>query len=246
MISSADRLLVLLLFHLSTCKVSSVPSSFVKSSFVPPASPNIVTHSNKIPSHTHINQLITAYGLSSPSPLFAKNKKRGVLSSTTKGAKIQVRLLKYVEGTGSIGDIVMVAPAFFENKLKKTNSAVFVSDEDVAKMKEEKNCRENDLAAGAMDMKEHLEGFELVLKKKSGPEGHLFGGVGAKLILKELKKQFPSGALDGKQVKITRFEDRDGVEVKHDIKELGSFKATISLSKNVSTEISVEVLNATD
>merc|ERR1712232_654721 len=106
------------------------------------------------------------------------------------------------EGTGSIGDIVMVAPAFFENKLKKTGSAVFVTDEEVTKIKEEKICREKDLVAGAMDMREKLEGFELVLKKKAGPEGNLFGGVGKKLIFKELKEQFPSGALDGKQIKI--------------------------------------------
>ena len=67
-------------------------------------------------------------------PLYAKKKKKD--TTVGKSGKIQVKLLKYVAGTGSAGEVIMVAPAFFANKLQKTGSAVRISDDDVEKESE--------------------------------------------------------------------------------------------------------------
>jgi len=60
--------------------------------------------------------------------------------------------------------------------------------------------------------------------------------------LDELKKLFPSGALDGKHVKIVSIKGDDGVDIGHDIKHVGSFKATVSLLKDISGEFAISVV----
>eukprot|EP00586_Coscinodiscus_wailesii_P011159 CAMPEP_0172495894 /NCGR_PEP_ID=MMETSP1066-20121228/79676_1 /TAXON_ID=671091 /ORGANISM="Coscinodiscus wailesii, Strain CCMP2513" /LENGTH=176 /DNA_ID=CAMNT_0013267899 /DNA_START=313 /DNA_END=843 /DNA_ORIENTATION=- len=172
--------------------------------------------------------------------LFAKPNRKGAKSS--KGGKVQVKLLKNIPGTGVIGDVIMVTPAFFENKLKKTQSAVRISDEEVSKEKETRAKKQKAELETANDMKDHLTDYELVLKRKAGPEGHLFGGVGKKVILEELRSGFPKGALDGKSVKISKIKDAEsGEEVKQDIKEIGVFTATISLLSDIKADFSVTV-----
>jgi len=169
--------------------------------------------------------------------LFAKKKQ-----AIGKGGKLQVKLLKYVEGTGKIGDVVMVAPAFFENKLKREKAAVLISDEEIAAQKEEDESQLKEKIQAAKDVQEKLKDFTLVIPHKAGPSGHLFGGISNKLILDELKKNFPAGALEGKQVKITSVEGEDGKKMKHDIKDLGDFTVNISLFKDIDANLIVSVI----
>jgi len=214
---------------------------------VPPAAPTSLQAKriiisgyglNNNPSVTIPRKVNTAKPKLSGPALLAK---RGKVGGVIKGGKVQVKLLKYVEGTGKIGDIVQVAPAFFENKLKRTNSAVLISDEEVEQQNAERSAADKLKQAIALDMKSKIDDIELQLAKKAGPEGHLFGGVGKKDILKELKDRFPVGALDGKQIKIISVHDEDGNEVKGDIKVLGTFSTTIELLKDITAKFSIVV-----
>jgi len=173
-------------------------------------------------------------------PLFSK-KIKATGSSAAKGGKLQVKLLKYVEGTGSIGDIVMVAPAFFENKLKRTGSAVLISDEEVDAENKKKLLLQKAQLEQALDMQKKIQEVELSMVKKAGPEGHLFGGVAKKDILEELKRKFPKGALDGKQIKIATVQRVEGEEVKADIKEVGLYTSTINLLGDITARFRVNV-----
>lgn len=172
-------------------------------------------------------------------PLFAKKKKD---STVGKGGKVQVKLLKHVPGTGHIGEVVMVAPAFFTNKLQKTGLAVRITDEEVKKQQAEQMAIEKEQTETAMVIKEKLDETKLSLTKKAGPEGHLFGGVGYKMILEELKKDFPKGCLDGKHIKITEMLKSDGKKLRGDIKEIGEYSAKISLLKGISAGVAITVV----
>jgi len=121
---------------------------------------------------------------------------------------------------------------------------VRISDEEVAKenaVNEEKNRAKNDVATAT---KEKIEDFELVLSKKTGPDGRLFGGVTHKLILEELGKVLPEGSLGCKQVKISGIKSEDGTDVGRDIKRTGEYKATIKLLDNISAEFGISIISA--
>lgn len=172
--------------------------------------------------------------------LAAKKKKKN--PNAGKGGKIQVKLTKHIAGTGQAGDIIMVAPAFFEHKLRKSQSAVRISDEEVAKEKSEADATaEKDMAA-AMVLKEEIDSLTLTLSRKAGPEGNLFGGVGYKHLLEELRNTVPNVTL-GDKVKITTIKEAGSSEaMKHDIKTLGEYEGTIKLLKGVTADFNILVV----
>jgi large subunit ribosomal protein L9 len=234
----------LLLIISSTAFAKSQSNSYTSSAFVPPASPATTTSSHQqkaIPSTQTFTQTRVIQGVSpgrNGLPLFAKQKKD---STTGKGGKIQVKLTKHIAGTGQAGDVIMVAPAFFQNSLLKSGSAVRISNDEVEKASAEKAQLDKDSSLAANDMKAKLDDRTLSLSKKAGPDGQLFGGIGFKCIMEELKKEFPAGCLDAKYIKITSFKDDDGKVLKHDIKSVGDYTATISLLKGVSADFKIEV-----
>lgn len=181
-----------------------------------------------------------SYGISGTS-LAAKKK-----ASPAASKKIQVKLLKHVAGTGQAGDVVMVTPPFFNNKLRPTKSAELISDEQVALERSEAATAAVQRETQAKEIKERIEGTPLVLHRKAGPEGHLFGGINAKVIIEELKGNSGSSDsdadfLNGKNVKVTALLDGEGKKMRGDIKETGSFHATIVLTKEISAKVDIEV-----
>lgn len=232
-------------------------SSFVSSAFISPASPTIpgtnqqqhrgratattAAQSREILPGNIINGIAPRHGTHGI-PLFAKKKKKS--TNEGKGGKIQVKLTKDVAGTGVNGDVIRVAPAFFENSLKRTQSAVRISDDEVAKEnaeRSENNKVKNDTAMATKDL---IEGIEMSLSKKTGPDGRLFGGITHKLIMEELGKLLPEGSLGCKQVKINaiKLADEDGTVIKKDIKQIGEYRVTVKLLENVFAELGVNVI----
>jgi len=239
---------------LKFCALSNAQSSFVSSAFINPASPSNVNindqrrtrSSASTPQNREIlpGNIITGiapkHGMHGI-PLYAKKKKKS--SNEGKSGKIQVKLTKDVAGTGVIGTVIKVAPAFFENKLKRTQSAVRISDEEVAKENSITNEKNKVKMDTAMATKEKIDELVLSLSKKTGPDGRLFGGVSHKLILEELGKELPEGALGCKQVTIKSIKSEDGIEVDRDIKQTGEYKATIRLLDDISAEFGINVIS---
>jgi ribosomal protein L9 len=194
--------------------------------------------------------------------LEATKKKSGASStSTSTSKKIQVKLLKHMAGIGQAGDVVQVTPAFYQNKLRPTQSAVMVTEDQVNEERQRAKEQEEAFHRMALRLKDRFsssinadEGDSktpvLRLYRKAGPGGQLFGGIGPKTIVDELKlvlsaedKPNDEQFLDQKFVKITSITDESGKKLEQ-IKHLGNaFVAKLTLIKDVSVDliISVEV-----
>ena len=77
--------------------------------------------------------------------------------------KVQVKLLKHVAGTGQAGEVVMVTPAFFNNKLRPTKSAKIISDEDVESERAEAEALAESTKATATELQEKIS--EMILTR---------------------------------------------------------------------------------
>jgi len=213
---------------------------------------------------------------SSSTALEAKKKGGGSGGgpSSSPSKKIQVKLTKQVAGTGQKGDIVSVTPAFYQNKLRPSQSATPISDEEVQKERQAREESDREAFEKAYALKETIEGelVELQIEKKAGPDGQLFGGVGPKTIVEELKGALVTVAAgaDGEEIlsqkgaKITDLvmmvqsdASEDGGDgegrgewkpkkMRGDIKHTGRYRATISLAKDVSAEFDIAVLAASE
>jgi ribosomal protein L9 len=155
--------------------------------------------------------------------------------------KIQVKMLKYVEGTGHVGEIVMVTPAFFQNKLRPSASAVMITDEEVIKAKAEQAAQEQETRTKAEALKEQLTGLSITILRKAGPEGHLFGGIGPKSIMEELGKYIQDDFLKLKSVKISSIADDNGDVLRGDVKHTGSYHVSLSLTNDISATFDIIV-----
>jgi ribosomal protein L9 len=233
-------------------------------SFVPPASPT-ATHSQPLSwfvPQTTPQPPPTRAAAASPSrastpvlgaALHAKKKGGGggsgaSSSSTTTTAtkKIQVKLLKHVAGTGQAGDVILVTPAFYNNKLRPTKSAQLISNDEVQQELAARQQQQAAMQARAMAIKELLEIENsgsapfLKLARKAGPGGQLFGGIGVKCLVQELQNRLEKDELldddlrdflKSKGIKITTIVDaKSGEALSSDIKHTGDYSATIALT----------------
>lgn len=220
-----------LLFFLLLCSSGDAAPRISRASFVPPASPRITA--STAPTST----VAGGYGLCADSKLFAKKK---TVAAAPK--KVQVKLLKHIAGTGQAGEVIMVTPAFFNNKLRPTKSAEIISDEEVKKQKVEADARQAALNAAANGVVESLEDFVLSISRKCGPDGQLFGGIGPKVIMEELSKKMPNDLWSDKHVRVATVTDEEGNALKHDIKHLGMFSASISLTKDIVGKVAISIV----
>lgn len=173
--------------------------------------------------------------------LLPAKKKAGASSAPAKG-KVQVKLLKHVAGTGQAGEVVMVTPAFFNNKLRPTQSAKIVSDEEVAQEKAESVEQQREAKEKATELQEKISGLQVIMKRKSGPDGQLFGGINAKAIMTEVHSAVGDDFLNQKGVKISEITDENGKKMRGDIKHTGQYGSRISLLSGISAKFDIEVL----
>jgi len=169
----------------------------------------------------------------------AKAKKAAVASK-----KFQVKMLKSVPGTGQKGEIVNVTPAFFNNKLRPTQSAEVISDDEVEEERARQAAQEAEIRAEATALQEELQAETLTMHRKAGPDGQLFGGIGAKAIMEEIQSHFSAHKefLERKNVKVLALTDENDKKMRGDIKHTGDFSAQISLSKDVKATVKITVV----
>eukprot|EP00522_Entomoneis_paludosa_P012023 CAMPEP_0172443936 /NCGR_PEP_ID=MMETSP1065-20121228/4119_1 /TAXON_ID=265537 /ORGANISM="Amphiprora paludosa, Strain CCMP125" /LENGTH=213 /DNA_ID=CAMNT_0013194341 /DNA_START=191 /DNA_END=832 /DNA_ORIENTATION=+ len=194
------------------------------------------------------------YSATTTTLLQAKKSGGGAATAGTK--KVQVKMLKHVKGTGQAGEVVMVTPAYFNNKLRPTKSAVVISDEEKQKEEQEQLAAEKATLDQATALQSVLTAasdddgasFALVIPSKAGPAGQLFGGIGPKIIMEELKKQVPHPFWEEarKGVKITAIMDGDAKKIRGDIKHTGDYSVSLSLTKDVMAKFSVNIVPTTE
>lgn len=216
-----------ILFFWNLLTTSAFPSSR-KASFVPAATPTIAQSA----------AVSTGYGLYPASTTTLYGKKKGQAAAPK---KVQVKLLKHIAGTGQAGDVIQVTPAFFNNKLRPTKAAEVISDEEVEKERAESAAKQKEIDETAAELQEKVGQTTLVLSRKAGPDGQLFGGIGPKLIMSELQNVLESDYLKEKWVKVSEVLDENGKKIRGDIKHTGTFGARISLKKDVSAKVAIEV-----
>ena len=146
---------------------------------------------------------------------------------------MKVILLEQIQKLGSIGEIIDVKRGFARNFLISKKKALFASKQnikEVEKLKSELNKKNIEKKKKAKEILEKIKNKKYVIKKLSTENKELYGSVKpteiSKIILKEDKIEIKPAL----------------IQLKDDIKTLGSFKALINLHAEVQVQIIVDVI----
>lgn len=145
---------------------------------------------------------------------------------------MELILKEDVVNLGYKNDIVTVKSGYGRNYLIPTGKAVIASPAAKKMLAEELKQRAHKLEKIKKDaeaLAAQLEGVSLKIATKVSSTGTIFGSVGSIQIAEELEKL-------GHKI------DRKIIFVKDAVKEVGSYKATVRLHKEVSVEIPFEVV----
>jgi large subunit ribosomal protein L9 len=144
---------------------------------------------------------------------------------------MKVILADDVRGLGHRGDTVTVKPGYARNFLFPQAMAYEATAANVRKLSEdkkkydEKMLREKGVAA---EVASKVDGMTVVIVKKAGDEGHLYGSVTASEI---------ADALSAKGIEV----DRRRVELAEPIRRLGTHTVHVRLHRDVAATLNVEV-----
>lgn len=147
---------------------------------------------------------------------------------------MEVILLERIEKLGNMGDVVSVKPGFGRNYLLPQEKALRATKANLARFEaereflEQRNTENRDKASkdGAS-----LDGTSVVLIRKAGDTGNLYGSVSARDIVEHL---------DGKGVK------RNMIVLEKPIKTLGLHNVKVKLHPEVVVGIQVNVARSED
>ncbi|GHV59273.1 50S ribosomal protein L9 [Bacteroidia bacterium] len=146
---------------------------------------------------------------------------------------MQVILLEDINNLGYKDDIVTVKSGYGRNYLIPQKKAVIASEPAKKVLAENLRQRAHKLEkikADAQALAAKLDGVSLTIGAKTSSTGTIFGSVNNIQIAEELAKK-------GFEV------DRKSIVIKDPVKEVGSYKATLKLHKEVSVEIPFEVVS---
>ena len=146
---------------------------------------------------------------------------------------MEIILLQDVDNLGYADDVVKVKPGYGRNFLIPQGIGAIANAENLAKLEERtavKRAEEEKLAAQVKEVISAIEGADIKVGGKTGTSGKLFGSI-TTLQLAEAIKQ------------ATGFEiDRRKISIVDDVKELGSYKAEISLPQENKVDLQFEVV----
>ncbi|HYM62758.1 MAG TPA: 50S ribosomal protein L9 [Thermoanaerobaculia bacterium] len=145
---------------------------------------------------------------------------------------MKVILIDEIRGLGGRGDVVTVKEGYARNFLLPKNLAREATPGNLKSIEHERKKwallanQEQEVARKAA---ESVQGTKVVVRKRVGEHGHLFGSVTANEI---------ADALVAKGVEI----DKRRIELGHPIKTIGVHDIDVRLHKDVFAHIQVEVL----
>jgi len=146
---------------------------------------------------------------------------------------MQIILLEDVANLGYKDDVVKVKNGYGRNYLIPQKKAVFASESAkkvLAENLRQKAHKLEKIKEDAQSLAAKLEGITLTIGAKTSSTGTIFGSVTNIQIADELAKK-------GFEI------DRKIIHIKEPIKEIGSYKTTVKLHKDISVEIPFEVIS---
>ena len=149
--------------------------------------------------------------------------------------KIKVILKENIKGVGKKDEIVEVKDGYANNFLFAQNKAVPATEENIKKLKNkaEKNKKDHEKEVKkAEEIKGKINNKEIVLAVKAGENGKVFGSIGSKEIVDEVKKVFGL-TIDKKKI--------DGENSR--MKELGVHDVEVKLHSEVKAILKVKLIN---
>lgn len=148
---------------------------------------------------------------------------------------MKVILLQELKGTGIEGDVVEVNRGYANNYLFPQKLAVEASKGNLKQLEQRRHNiekREEARMSAAAEMKEKIDGLSVQIDARVGEEGQLFGSVTTQMIADALLNQH------GIEV------DRKLIDLKSAIKTAGMHAATISLHRDIKSDIELVVGDA--
>jgi large subunit ribosomal protein L9 len=145
---------------------------------------------------------------------------------------MDVILREDIDNLGNRGDLVKVASGYARNFLLPKRLAVEATDSNRKIVEQERQAhlrKEAKLKGEAADLSKLMDGIVVTIRQKAGENDQLFGSVTSKDV---------ADALAAKNFTI----DRRKVQLEEPIKQLGEFKVPVRLHKEVTTEITVQVV----
>jgi large subunit ribosomal protein L9 len=147
---------------------------------------------------------------------------------------MEVILKQDVPNLGYANDKVSVKPGYARNFLIPKGMAIVANETNkkiLAENLKQRAFKEEKILRSANDLAKALGNVTLKIGAKAAETGKIFGSVNAIQIAQALKDQY-------------NFEvDRKRIHVDHEhIKELGTYKAKVTLHKDVHVEVSFEVV----
>ncbi|WP_294441081.1 50S ribosomal protein L9 [uncultured Slackia sp.] len=145
---------------------------------------------------------------------------------------MKVILLTELRGKGGEGDVVDVAPGFYNNYLGPQKMAILATKGNLKQLEQRKGNiakREEKRIADAQALKASLEGKSIFVEAKVGEEGVLFGSVTAAMVEAAVKAE------TGVEI------DRKRLEMGAPIKTAGAHTVILSIYRDIKVELALTV-----
>lgn len=146
---------------------------------------------------------------------------------------MKVILLDNVKGVGKKGEVINANDGYARNFLLPKGLAVEANAQNMSKLKSKKDAtafKKEEEKTKAKEISKKLEKIMLKIPVKAGENGKIFGGVTAKEISEELKKQY---AID---------IDKKKIELKETIKQTGIAEVELKLFEGVLGKLKIHII----
>lgn len=145
---------------------------------------------------------------------------------------MKVILLSDIKNVGKKDEILNANDGYARNFLFPKKLAVEATPDNLKKLKDKKDSEAHKKELDKQKAKETAEKInklELILKVKAGENGKIFGGITAKEISEELKKQ--------NNIEV----DKKKIVLSETIKTLGRFSVDIKLYEGISAKLTIDI-----
>jgi large subunit ribosomal protein L9 len=146
---------------------------------------------------------------------------------------MNIILLDHIDKVGAKHEVVKVKDGFGRNYLIPQGLGIVANKPNLARLeglKKQSSKKEGAVIAAFQEVAAKLKGVTLKITAKAGDSGRLFGSVTSQHLAKAIAER-------GVEV------DKRIIEMPEEVKELGTYTATIKFHPEVNTEVEFEVVS---